>query len=90
MPKILAGDFNFKPGSAGYKQMKDQWIDAVLKSEVKNNSALTYPTENPTKRIDFIWLSRGANWELLKMTVPEVNYSDHLPVIATIVLHSKN
>jgi len=90
VPKILAGDFNFQPGSAVYDQMNGQWMDAMLKSDIENKSALTYPAKNPTQRIDFIWLSGDANWEVLKITVPEVIYSDHLPVVATVVLHSQD
>ncbi|MDZ7683121.1 MAG: endonuclease/exonuclease/phosphatase family protein [Fodinibius sp.] len=86
-PVILAGDFNFPPGSRGYQQMARQWIDAGLQSPQDDEPALTYPTENPQKRIDYIWLSKGWDWKVLEYQTPEVGLSDHWPVVAKIIVY---
>lgn len=89
-PVILAGDFNFSPGSKGYKQVKNQWMDAGQYSSQKDEPAFTYPSENPAKRIDYIWLSKNAKWKVLEYQTADVRYSDHRPVVAKIILYPTN
>lgn len=83
-PIILAGDFNFVPGTKEYKKMDARWIDVA---QYVNDLDSTYPTENPEKRIDYIWLSKNVDWEVINYQVYDVDYSDHLPVVAKVVVH---
>lgn len=84
-PTILAGDFNFEPGAKGYKMMQKLWVDAAR--EYENSPEFTYPTEDPKKRIDYIWLSKNVDWEVLDFQTINVEYSDHLPIIAKVVVY---
>lgn len=86
-PVILAGDFNFSPGSEGYAAMRDHWLDAGLQVVGKDSPALTYPSDHPQKRIDYIWLSKQASWKVLQYTMPDVRFSDHRPVVAKVVVY---
>lgn len=83
-PVIFAGDFNFVAGTREYKQINSQWIDAALQVD---NSDVTYPTKEPTKRIDYIWLSKNVDWKVLNYQVYDVDYSDHLPVVTKVVVY---
>ena len=84
---ILAGDFNFEPNSMGYDIMQESWLDATQFFSEKVQPALTYPSENPEKRIDYIWLSKNVKWQVLRYETADVGYSDHLPVTAKIVIN---
>lgn len=85
MPVLLGGDFNFIPGSEPYNQMEEQWIDAALMPGGEPEP--TIPAEDPDRRIDYIFLSEDSKWELLNFRTISVQYSDHLPIVATVVLH---
>lgn len=87
VPVILAGDFNFSPGSKGYRKMQNQWTDAAEEFYLQEEPPFTYPSENPKQRIDYIWLSKNADWKVLEYKTPDVRYSDHLPVVAKIVVY---
>ena len=84
---ILAGDLNFEPSSKEYDRLSYQWLDAGLKSSSGQQPADTFPSQNPTKRIDYVWLSNNARWKVLSYKTPDVTFSDHRPVVAKIVLH---
>jgi len=88
-PVILAGDFNFSPDSEGYTAMQEKWQDAATESAV-DMAGLTYPTANPEKRIDYIWLSKRDNWKIIDYETPDIDLSDHLPVVAKVVLYPKD
>ncbi|SMO54392.1 Metal-dependent hydrolase, endonuclease/exonuclease/phosphatase family [Fodinibius sediminis] len=87
VPILLGGDFNFTPESESYRTMQEQWIDAALLSGVEPGPTISY--ENPQKRIDYIFLSREFDWEVLDYRTIKVGYSDHMPVVATIVMHAR-
>jgi endonuclease/exonuclease/phosphatase family metal-dependent hydrolase len=78
MPVILCGDFNATPGSRTIEKiaafLTDSW---TLAGEGKG---YTIPVKKPTKRIDYIWISRESV-EPLKMEVLRSEASDHLPVV---------
>lgn len=84
MPVILAGDFNFTPDSQEYSLMKSQWIDTAV--EIQRSPQLTYPHKNPTKRIDYIFLSSNTQWKAIDFKTYNLPYSDHRPIVATVVL----
>jgi endonuclease/exonuclease/phosphatase family metal-dependent hydrolase len=85
IPIVLAGDFNFEPGSEEYYIMQEYWIDTVLKNE--NKPDFTYPSNNPTRRIDYVWVAPLQQWEVISYRTPKLPYSDHLPVVTRLVLH---
>lgn len=84
-PVVLAGDFNFEPDSKEYQVMQNYWIDTALEKDTDSN--FTYPTNDPTRRIDYVFVSPIERWEVLSHEVPNLPYSDHLPVVTRLVLH---
>lgn len=85
LPIILAGDFNFEPDSEAYQIMQKYWIDTALERDTDPDS--TYPTNDPSRRIDYIFVSTSQSWEVISHRTPNLPYSDHLPVVTRLVLH---
>lgn len=75
--KIVCGDFNDTPMSYVYNRMSDGLNDAFRISG--KGYSHTFRGFFNTLRIDYV-LSSDA-FETLAYEVPEVNYSDHLPVV---------
>jgi endonuclease/exonuclease/phosphatase family metal-dependent hydrolase len=77
-PLIIAGDFNAQPGSAEIQEMTNAGL--ISAQDVSGDpSALTDPSINPVKRIDWVF-GRGVffiNTEVL----PDALSSDHLPLV---------
>ena len=82
-PVVLAGDLNFREGSAPYKVLQPGWTDAA---KAFGSPRHTIPADNPRARIDYIWLSNNAKWEISAVEVPSVQHSDHMPVVAKVLL----
>jgi len=90
-PMIICGDFNDLPESRTHVLMKENFVDIwELKGE---GDGFTYPTENPEKRIDYIFfrlpeVKTGKNdkgkFKLnpLFIEVIESTASDHLPLVS--------
>lgn len=78
-PMILCGDFNDTPGSRTYDTLAAQFNDAW--AAAGTGEGLTIPSDKPKKRIDYIWISKGAPITPLKTWVPQSDGSDHLPVV---------
>jgi endonuclease/exonuclease/phosphatase family metal-dependent hydrolase len=76
---ILCGDFNDTPNSRVHQQLKlgfdDTWELAG------DGAGWTYPSGNPRKRIDYIWIARTARLKPTAAHVPESAASDHRPVV---------
>jgi len=83
VPSIVCGDFNFENTEAPYKKMMNYWRDAA---EIRNIPPNTYSSDNPTKRIDYLFVTKRGNWKLINAEVIPVKYSDHLPVLYTLEL----
>ena len=83
-PVIVAGDFNDLPGSRTHVAMSARFEDAWL--PLGAGDGHTYSSTEPRKRIDYVWLSRGAGLRPLRIWVPESDASDHLPVVADVEL----
>lgn len=83
VPVFLAGDLNFIPDSEPYRLLQQNWIDIALKD---GGPALTYSHQNPTKRIDYLFMSEAAEQQFIieEVKVLEVPYSDHRPIVATL------
>lgn len=83
-PVVLAGDLNFTADSEEYQLLQSSWKDAA--AEQQQRPEPTFPTDNPDSRIDYILFSKNHRWEVIEYRTPKVNYSDHLPIVATVVL----
>ena len=77
LPSILAGDFNATPESETMKKLFQHWQDAAA-----SHAAPTIPSENPTRRIDYVLLRPQGSWKVLGAEVlDEPIASDHRPVL---------
>ncbi|SHE97238.1 Metal-dependent hydrolase, endonuclease/exonuclease/phosphatase family [Fodinibius roseus] len=85
IPIILGGDFNFTPDSEQYAQMQQQWTDAA--TLFSGEPEPTIPADDPGRRIDYFFLSDSGRWEVVDLRTIKKTYSDHVPVVATVVLH---
>lgn len=98
--RILAGDFNSCPGGLcpGYEGpsdavyatittfYRDVWVESGFSRD--DPQGYTYPSQNPAKRIDYIFVSVGLRVEgVERMRTPaSIRASDHLPVVANLQL----
>ncbi|MDR8392795.1 endonuclease/exonuclease/phosphatase family protein [Aliifodinibius sp. S!AR15-10] len=85
-PLILAGDLNFVPGSEPYRVLQNYWTDLAKRSK---SADPTYSYKNPSRRIDYLFLSKRSleQVKVAEVQVLNVGYSDHMPLVTTIVLH---
>jgi endonuclease/exonuclease/phosphatase family metal-dependent hydrolase len=82
---ILGGDFNFQPGVKPYKILAKSFYDA---EKIKGYPENTIPSHAPEQRIDYIFLSKNANWSIEDVKVIKNNASDHMPVLVTLSLNN--
>jgi endonuclease/exonuclease/phosphatase family metal-dependent hydrolase len=74
-PVIVAGDFNtFWGGNEIYLFMKAAGLTSANPDGIP-----TYPSRAPRKELDFILYQKGI--EVTGFDVPQVKYSDHLPLV---------
>lgn len=83
LPVVVAGDFNDVPGSRTWAAMAEQFDDVWLLAGAGNG--FTFPSTGPDRRIDYIWLGKGAPLRPLRAWVPHTEASDHLPLLAELV-----
>lgn len=79
-PKVIMGDLNARPDSLEMQPLFAHYKDSFA----DQNDAYTIPSENPTRRIDYIFTSneiQTANAEVISTIA-----SDHLPIVAEITL----
>lgn len=76
-PRIVCGDFNDTPMSSVYHTMSHGVVDAF--SEAGKGYSSTYRGFSNMLRIDFVLLS--PRYEVLFYDTPDVDYSDHRPVV---------
>lgn len=74
---ILGGDFNFVPDSEEYQYISQYFYDAA---KLKGNIQNTFPADKPSKRIDYIFLSKNKKWKVKELQIIESQASDHLPL----------
>lgn len=80
LPAVLAGDFNATPDSDEMKRIFGQWTDAGPALD-----QLTWPSENPTMRIDFVVYRPRVCWRVVESRVVEEKVvSDHRPILAVL------
>lgn len=78
VPVILAGDFNFESDERGYSVLEMDFKDTALEFGIPEN---TYSSITPEKRIDYFWLDKNTNWEIISVEVLDVKFSDHKPLL---------
>ncbi|MEK6371441.1 MAG: endonuclease/exonuclease/phosphatase family protein [Acidobacteriota bacterium] len=80
---IVGGDFNANPDSAVHEEvmragLRDAW------SECGRGDGMTYPATPPQKRIDYLFLGRGAR--CTSASVLETDASDHRPLLVEMIV----
>lgn len=76
---ILMGDFNIAPNNHLIDILRERMVDTA---EFFNEPKLSFPSDKPRVKIDFIFVSRDA--EIVSADVPAIVASDHRPHIAEI------
>ena len=76
---ILMGDFNVTPDDALLKPIKEKMKDVA---EAFEEPLLSWPSDKPEKKIDYIFVSRDAG--VVSADIPKVIASDHRPHTAEI------
>lgn len=80
-PLLLLGDLNAEPGDSEidplFEVLEDAWKD-------QDGAGLTFPADDPVKRIDYILHS--DHFRVSDAFVAEIEASDHRPVVADLVL----
>lgn len=85
-PLIVVGDFNDEPSGSAYKLMLTRFQDAWTGAKSKE-PGLTYPADQPAKRIDYLFTRKSDRIRVKKVGVPGTLASDHLPVVADLEIH---
>jgi endonuclease/exonuclease/phosphatase family metal-dependent hydrolase len=81
VPGIVCGDFNFETSEAAYEVMTRYFRDAAM---IRKMVPATYSSKEPTRRIDYAFITKRGNWRVVNAEVFPVKYSDHLPVLFTL------
>jgi len=82
-PTILAGDLNAIPGSTPINILEEMWSASYDKKKPKP----TFPSENPTKKIDYVMFYPKNRWRVLETEVIQDSIaSDHCAYLVTIEL----
>lgn len=85
IPTVIAGDFNERPTGENMKLM----FDTFRVSDDKTQQP-TYPSNQPSQKIDYILLSKGHNWKVLYTEVVNDSIaSDHRALYGKVVLEGK-
>ena len=81
MPTLLFGDLNAPPDAAELQpllaRLHDAWPDSA-------GSGLTYPSDHPVKRIDYVLTS--STFRVRSARVPVTEASDHRPVVVDVII----
>jgi endonuclease/exonuclease/phosphatase family metal-dependent hydrolase len=75
---LVGGDLNAEPGSAVIEMVRGSPVRDVW-PECGRGSGMSYPSNVPIKRIDYLLLP--AEWTCVSGTVLETEVSDHRPVL---------
>jgi len=85
IPVVIAGDFNEMPAGENMKLIFDNFRMSDNKKQQP-----TYPSNQPSQKIDYILLSKGYNWQVLSTEVVNDSIaSDHRSLYCKVVLHGK-
>lgn len=82
-PTILSGDLNDTPNSKAINILESFW----KASYTKENPLLTFPSEAPIKKIDYVLFSPRKSWKVIsKETICDTIASDHCAYLVTLEL----
>lgn len=82
-PTILAGDLNAIPGSTPINILEEMWSSSYDKKKPKP----TFPSDNPTKKIDYVMFYPKYRWRVLETEVIQDSIaSDHCAYMVSIEL----
>ncbi len=76
---VLMGDFNISPDSELLLPIREKMADTA---DAFNEPKLSFPSDNPKQKIDYIFVSRDA--KVNEADIPSVVASDHRPHVATV------
>lgn len=80
-PVVVGGDFNSEPESAVIRKLRDGGLRDAW-TECGKGDGLTYPADQPRKRIDYVFLTGALRCSAAD--VIDTKISDHRPVLVTI------
>ncbi len=81
IPTILAGDLNVTPDSETINLLRQDWTESL------NSESLTFPSSEPSIKIDYILTQPKLNWKVIEsFVINEKKSSDHFPIIAKLEL----
>ena len=86
VPQILVGDMNAEANAESIQYFKHFLKDSWEVFGKLNKFQFTFPTKNPTKRIDFIFYRENLNlqkFELMNDNFNGINSSDHFGLISS-------
>ena len=82
-PTILAGDLNAIPGSTPINILEKMWSASYDKEDVK----YTFPSKNPSKKIDYVMFYPKNRWKVLETKViKDPIASDHCAYLVILEL----
>jgi len=82
-PSILTGDLNAEPNSETMNILESSWTPAYD----KENPKPTYPSDHPTKKIDYVMFYPKHRWKVLKTEIiQDTIASDHCAYLVTLQL----
>lgn len=76
---ILMGDFNVTPNNSVLDPIRTKMKDTA---DLFDMPKLSFPSDNPTKKIDYIFVSRDI--KVVNADIPPIVASDHRPHVATV------
>ncbi|SFL85819.1 Metal-dependent hydrolase, endonuclease/exonuclease/phosphatase family [Gracilibacillus orientalis] len=81
-PAVIIGDWNMKMQSKRWRRVVEVYRDVW--DSVENPAGLTYPSQNPRKRLDYMFVSNDI--KILDVQVNDFmpTASDHLPLVSTL------
>lgn len=93
-PLLFVGDLNNEPDftDAAFKMLLANFDDAFmtsaegkpLQAEAQKINYLTFPSDKPDRKIDYIMMRKNEGWQKLDAYIPNTQASDHLPLFAVI------
>jgi endonuclease/exonuclease/phosphatase family metal-dependent hydrolase len=84
-PMIIVGDFNDSPSGRAYQLMRYRFDDAWISSR-GTDEGFSYPTDKPSKRIDYIFFRSDDHIRTKRAWIVDTQASDHVPVVADLQL----